>query len=123
VGYHLFGESYKRSIFLLELKKHYQAEGLDTGSELPDHLAVLLRFLANNCQAGLVDEIIHEALLPALAKMAGENSEEDREQRHEYRLLLKALTLVLRQCQVPAEFPSPAVLGGQGAIEGGASDA
>ncbi len=71
VGYHLFGESYKRSVFLLELKQRYRAQGFAVENELPDHLVVLLRFLAQSDDAPLVREIICQAMLPALERMTG----------------------------------------------------
>lgn len=46
VGVHLFGgqgESFKRSGFMAALAGAYREAGFDAGSELPDHLAVILR--------------------------------------------------------------------------------
>ncbi|HKZ83710.1 MAG TPA: nitrate reductase molybdenum cofactor assembly chaperone [Anaerolineae bacterium] len=71
VGYHLFGESYKRSVFLLGLKERFDARGFSYGTELPDHLVVLLRFLALCDDDALADELIRVAMLPALEKMIG----------------------------------------------------
>jgi nitrate reductase delta subunit len=68
-GYHLFGEGYQRSAFLQELKARYRARGLETGSELPDHLSVLLRFAAACGEGEEREEILHEAVLPALQRM------------------------------------------------------
>ncbi len=78
VGYHLFGESYARSAFLLGLKERYAAHGFSADTELPDHLTVLLRFLAASDDAGLAAELVHEALLPALDRMTGGGPEEER---------------------------------------------
>ncbi len=83
IGYHLFGESYKRSLFLLGLKERYQAEGFDAGSELPDHIAVMLRFCARAADNAAVDEMLRDAVLPVLDKLvilpdqdaAGENTD------------------------------------------------
>ena len=106
VGYHLLGESYKRSVFMLELKRCYEAQGLDVGSELPDHLALVLRFLARCDDAALAEELVTEALVPALEKRLGrrKGSEEDGdegaevpEQPHPYLGLLQALVLVLQR--------------------------
>lgn len=73
VGYHLFGESYKRSVFLLGLKERYRAQGFAfAGTELPDRLSIMLRFLAAGHDAELGREIVREALLPALERMAGQ---------------------------------------------------
>lgn len=109
VGYHLLGESYKRSAFLLELKARYRAQRFDVPeSELPDHLAVILRFLAVNEDAGLAAELIREALLPALDRMMGRaksegyeeseavSSQDSQMRGHPYRGLLEALRVVLQ---------------------------
>ncbi len=69
VGYHLFGDSYKRSVLLLGLKERCRAHGIDPGVELPDHLAVVLRLLASVAEPGESRELIEEALLPALGSM------------------------------------------------------
>lgn len=107
VGYHLFGESYKRSVFLLELKERYRAQGFTVENELPDHLAVLLRFLALSENADLAGEIVHEAIVPALERMtrkapsAGYDEEEpfgsqDHRRHSPYHGVLEALRLVLQ---------------------------
>ncbi|MBI4543552.1 MAG: molecular chaperone TorD family protein [Gemmatimonadetes bacterium] len=113
VGHHLFGERYERSAFMLELKERYRARGVDTGGELPDHLAPLLRYLAARDDAEPAEELIGEALLPALAKILGGSGagghgaagEEPREAEgaqqgerlaNPYRRVLHALELVLR---------------------------
>ncbi|MBI3011430.1 MAG: nitrate reductase molybdenum cofactor assembly chaperone [Candidatus Omnitrophica bacterium] len=78
VGYQLLGESYKRSAFLLGLKERYQANGFAVeGKELPDHLAVMLRFLAVCGDKGITREIACEALLPTLEKMLTQQKEAD----------------------------------------------
>lgn len=120
VGYHLFGESYKRSVFLVRLKEHCRACGIELGTELPDHVAVVLSLLTALSDAELTDELIAEALLPALDRMTGhaapvEASEETAEDaagegapapepvHAHYRDVLQALRLVLR-----ARMPSAA---------------
>lgn len=76
VGYHLLGESYKRSAFLVGLKERYRAHGFTVpAGELPDHLTILLRFLAVCDDPVLSSEIVHEALLPALARMTKERTQ------------------------------------------------
>jgi nitrate reductase molybdenum cofactor assembly chaperone len=112
VGYHLFGESYKRSLFLLELKERYRAHGFIVENELPDHLAVLLRFLAQSHDTALIGEILQEALVPALERMtgkapsAGYDEEEpsvSQAQRRQgpYHKVLEALRLVLQEEPLP----------------------
>ena len=66
VGYHLFGESYMRSIFLSELKTRLELYSFDYGSELPDHIAVLLTFLSKNISSDLAKELVNDAIRPML---------------------------------------------------------
>lgn len=108
VGYHLFGESYKRSVFLLGLKERYRAHGFDATDELPDHIAVMLNFLATCGDAALAGELIHEALVPALEPMAGQGdaAEAQPKQRNggrNYQQVLQALRLVLQQSAPPVQ--------------------
>lgn len=69
IGYQLFGENYARGMFLVRMRGEARAHGIDVGSELPDHLPVVLRLLAvlgpNEDPRGLVEE----AILPATQKM------------------------------------------------------
>ncbi len=102
VGYQLFGDSYERSVFLLELKKRYRSCGFEASeNELPDRLSVLLRFLSMSGDGRPSQEIIDEGLVPALDKMA-RGAEEETEERiprasDPYRQVLQALRSVLEQ--------------------------
>ena len=70
VGYQLFGENYKRSVFLIELKKAYRAAGFEAdASEIPDRLSIVLRFAAQSKGGEEVDELQNRGVLPALARM------------------------------------------------------
>ena len=93
VGHHLFGESHKRSAFLVGLRERYRAYGFEVENELPDHLVVLLRFLAVCDDGELIAEVIHEALVPALERMVGDSGErpEPLTGRERYLQLLDAL--------------------------------
>ncbi len=116
VGYHLFGETYKRSVFLLGLKQCYQAHGFTVEAELPDHLAVMLHFLETCDDATVAEELIGEALLPALERMIGKSDEgagAEGDERHVpssdrlvYLLLLQAARLVLQQHLMHNEEPA-----------------
>lgn len=81
VGYQLFGESYKRGAFMAQLNEAYHELGYSCGQELPDHLAVILRFLgqdADNRQGEFCQPLVNEGVKPALEKMLkafGEQSE------------------------------------------------
>jgi nitrate reductase delta subunit len=97
VGYHLFGESYKRGAFMAQLNEAYHAFNYSSRQELPDQLSVILRFLgldADNLQGNFCQTLLHEGLKPALEKMLktfGEQSE------NPYFGLLSALQLFLLQ--------------------------
>ncbi|HLK93202.1 MAG TPA: hypothetical protein VKZ18_25130 [Polyangia bacterium] len=69
VGYQIFGESYKRGIFLVTMRQALRRHGLDEGSELPDHLPAALRLLPRLAPEEEPRALVAEALLPALAKM------------------------------------------------------
>ncbi len=69
VGFHLFGEGYKRRVFLSGMSALYASRGFSPGGELPDHLAVVLRFLANSAPDEQTREIVEDGLIPALSKM------------------------------------------------------
>lgn len=95
VGYHLFGESYKRGAFMAQLNEPYHSCGYSAGQELPDHLAVILRFLgldSTNRSGEFCHVLINEGLIPTLEKMLkvfGAESE------NPYAGLLSALHLLL----------------------------
>jgi nitrate reductase delta subunit len=69
VGHHLFGESYKRSAFMVGLKERYKAYDFVVEGELPDHLAVMLRYLSLCEDDVQVAEIVRDAMVPALERM------------------------------------------------------
>ena len=70
VGYQLFGENYKRSIFLIGLKKAYREEGFEaSASEMQDRLSIVLRYVAHSKGGDEIDELLNRGLLPALARM------------------------------------------------------
>jgi nitrate reductase molybdenum cofactor assembly chaperone len=108
VGFHIFGEDYRRSVFLLELKSKYREYGFDTGIELPDHISMMLRFMAICTDEEAVAEIARGALLPTLEPMmlggpevaaVAEGEEPPPEAfdvGRDYRKVLSALRAVLR---------------------------
>ena len=91
LGFHLFGEGYKRRIFLAGLSAIYSSRGFPIGGELPDHIAVVLRFLAKSGADGPTREILLDGLIPALAKMIGKFGDAG----NPYGNVLRALQLVL----------------------------
>lgn len=98
VGYQLFGETYKRSVFMLELKDRYHAHGLDAGDELADHLVWILRYLSVVAHEEELCELVQYAVLPALDKVLGAGrlrDEEDESALPLYLTVLQALYDVL----------------------------
>lgn len=72
VGFHLFGESYKRGAFMAQLNEAYHARGYSAELELPDHLSVILRFIGldvENLQSEFCQTLISNGVMPALEKM------------------------------------------------------
>lgn len=110
VGHHLFGESHKRSAFLVELAERFRAHGFTVERELPDHLVVLLRFAAACPDDELVGELVHEALVPALERMTGDAGgiEGPQSGRRVYLRVLLALRLALEAAERDLAPPVPA---------------
>lgn len=106
IGYHMFGEAYQRSALLLELKDRFRDHDFDPGVELPDHIAVLMRFMSICTDAAEVEEIAREAVLRTLDPMTlvpeadpveeGEEAPEVFDVGMDYRRVLLALRLVLQ---------------------------
>ena len=92
VGYHLFGESHKRGMFMAKLNEKYQETGFTAGKELPDHVSVVLRFLAVTNESDFCQTLIVEGLVPTLVKMSQVLSEG---QENPYASVIKALFLLL----------------------------
>ena len=93
VGYRLFGETPKRSIFLTRLEEAYQAHSFSKGSELADHLCVLLRFLgvARNREFAL--PLLREGIMLTLEQV----EEGLRKDKNSYRSAVHSLRLFLHQ--------------------------
>ena len=98
VGHHLLGESHKRSAFLVGLAERFRVHGFTAGTELPDHLVVLLRFAATCPDDELVGELVDDAIVPALERMTGGAGEIEGPQsgRRVYLRALLALRLALQ---------------------------
>ncbi len=72
VGYHLFGESYKRGAFMAQLNETYHQCGFIVEKELPDHISIVLRYLALDSEKRTEDfgwALLYDGLMPALKKM------------------------------------------------------
>lgn len=87
IGYQLFGDTYKRGEFLARLNARYQENGFQVERELPDHLGVILRYLARTWDADLVMEGLIPSLEQMIEQLAG----------NPYRDLLRAILAVLHE--------------------------
>ena len=89
LGYHLFGDDGRRGLFLAELKGRMEASGIDLGSELPDHLSLVLRYI--DCVEEERAPLIEDCMLPALARVAEILDATENPYRHAVRALLSFL--------------------------------
>jgi nitrate reductase molybdenum cofactor assembly chaperone NarJ/NarW len=96
IGYHLFGENYKRGEFLAHLRETEAPFELGQENQLPDYLPVLLRLLTKLKDEDLRSSLVSECLIPALDKLLTSLKESD----NPYRFLLEALRTTL-QAEVP----------------------
>lgn len=93
LSYHLFGEDQRRGLFLAKLKELYEQAGVDPGSELPDHLCLMLRYLGTEAGMAAKNDLIVDCLLPAVSKIRRGVDEA----ANPYRYLLDALLLWLKK--------------------------
>lgn len=91
IGYQIFGEEYRRGMFMAHLREHYRTSGFGTGNDLPDHLCVVLRFLSGREPGEVERELVTDCLVPALEKMVAGLSETT----NPYRWALQALLLLV----------------------------
>ena len=104
VGYHLFGENYKRGEFLAHLRETETPFALGQENQLPDYLPVLLRLLTKLQDEELRSSLINDCLIPGLDKILTFLKETD----NPYRYLLEAVRATLRSevPLVPTAVPS-----------------
>ena len=93
LSYHLFGEDQRRGLFLAKLKELYEQAGVDSGNELPDHLCVMLRYLATGAGMAAKEDLIADCMLPAISKIRRAVDDS----ANPYRYLLEALLLWLKK--------------------------
>jgi nitrate reductase delta subunit len=100
IGYQIFGETYRRSVFLVELKEHYRTHGFTAPeNELADRLSLMLEFVSVCSDQELVADIIEFGFAPSLAKMTREKeptiNEPEQKEYNPYANVLRALQIVL----------------------------
>ncbi|MEW6208772.1 MAG: hypothetical protein AB1631_10420 [Acidobacteriota bacterium] len=74
IGYHLFGENYKRGELLANLRETESPYSIGQQNQLPDYLPVLLRLIVRLTDEELCLSLISDCMLPALARMNEEMS-------------------------------------------------
>lgn len=90
-GYIYGDENFDRGTFMALLGEKFQEMGFDTRGELPDHLAVLLRFSAA-LDSETLDELISFCLLDPINQMEERLQDADNPYTH----LLAAISLVIK---------------------------
>ncbi len=68
LGFQLFGENYKRGLFLIKMKETATRFGVDIGIELADHLTVVLRVL-HLLDREDAKSLVLEVVLPGIGKI------------------------------------------------------
>lgn len=91
IGYVMFGEDYKRGVFLVNMKKEQLKAGNDCGSELPDHLPNILTLIPKMEDADLAEEMIYSLLIPAIHELILKFSNTD----NLYKGLLEILVTIM----------------------------
>ena len=92
IGYHLFGENYKRGQFLAGLRQTETPFDLGQEHQLPDYLPVLMRLLTKLEDDELRPSLIGECLIPAIEKMLAALKDSE----NPYRYLLETVQATLR---------------------------
>lgn len=100
LGWHLFGETYKRGSFMANLRQSHREHGIEEGSNLPDHLPTVLRLLPALDPADARD-LTRDCILPALEKLRPKL-----EGAEPYTHLLESLELMLRALAPAPEAPA-----------------
>lgn len=92
IGYHLFGENYKRGEFLANLRETEAPFQLGQDKQLPDYMPVLLRLITKLDDEELRTALIAQCMVPAIDKMIASLKEGE----NPYRYLLETVQLKLR---------------------------
>lgn len=92
IGYHLFGEDYKRGAFLANLRETENPFDLGQERQLPDYLPVLLRLLVHLDDDDLRGSLAGHCLIPGLKKIIAAFKEQN-----PFLELIKAVQTALEQ--------------------------
>ncbi|MFZ1699504.1 MAG: hypothetical protein WBO10_02880 [Pyrinomonadaceae bacterium] len=103
VGYHLFGEDYKRGEFLARLRESENPYDLGQAKQLPDFLPVVLRLMGQMEDAEERAGMIGYCLIPALNKMGESFAKKPNPYGHVLRFLLATLKQIAENSIPDAE--------------------
>lgn len=74
LGHHLYGDNQRKGAYLIRLKQEFGRHGFaSSGPELPDHLPLVLgflAFLARNAEDGVRRSFISECVLPGVERLS-----------------------------------------------------
>lgn len=94
IGYHIFGDSHRRGLFLANLAAWYRSAGFaEEGRDLPDYLPTVMRFLAGVGKSQERQELLQYCVIPAMDRV----ERVLRTQRSPYRYVLAAARFVLNE--------------------------
>lgn len=96
IGWHLFGETYRRGQFLAMMRHHLNENGIEEGRDLPDYLPNLLNLVMKLETQDAID-LVDDCILPAMEKI--QSAMKDGAYAH----LLQALFLIFTAHRMPAE--------------------
>ncbi len=101
LGHHLFGDNQKKGGYMIMLKQEFERCGyIPAGVELPDHISVVLGFLAHLARNGGVTErqsFIAKCVLPGLERL--DTAFADRQESRWKALLETAILICADDCK------------------------
>jgi nitrate reductase delta subunit len=107
LGWHLYGEDYKRGAFLVDMRQLIRGLGIEETQELPDHLIHALRCL-ERLPSPKVEQFSTAYLQPALSKMLEGYTSEDCPWRPVLVALLRELEAEYGETHLIESVPSAA---------------
>jgi nitrate reductase assembly molybdenum cofactor insertion protein NarJ len=72
LGYVMFGEDYKRGVFLLNMQQEQRKIGNDCGTDLPDNICNVLNLMTISDDRAFVEDLVWSIFIPCLKKMIAE---------------------------------------------------
>jgi nitrate reductase assembly molybdenum cofactor insertion protein NarJ len=99
LGYVIFGEDYKRGVFLANMKAEQERYGIDLQNELADNIANVLKLMAVHQDDEFVQQLGSFILLPALKRMLKEFDDSRMNARMKV-LMKKDKTIIMKNLNV-----------------------